>query len=356
MTRSWIGTFLSLFSLVMILSGCSTAPTKTTDRVDNLFSSKIHSVKQVSVITTDGQEIVLDSQTVKNTLPQTTQEIYRSTDSLRESDVRYTVLAYRDDQAPLVIEVGESACQFEGTTYRGVDTQAFYQSIAELTGQALFSGNNPQSIQLSALDKEDKAGLNPVQTQQVWRMIKQAKYQVKPEFIPYPLFPNYKLQLDFGDRIREVSMLTPGLVKLQIGNDVLYYRVPSSLFSLLTKYITPQSDEHNLIDKLFKARGIFMVSADSQEKFNTTFKDPILWESLAHQFVRILKQGVLSNQNVLSGENVKYKITLLIGDTRKEVEVFSSGFRLDGQTFKQPEIIGKLRELVTQYRILEKSN
>ena len=299
MTRIWIGSFISIISLVMILSGCSSATGKTAEQDRNLFTTKINSVKKVSVITTDGQEIVLDSKSVKEMLPQTTQEIYRSTDRLRESDVRYTLLAYRDNQAPLVIEVGESACQFEDTTYRGYDTHTFYQRIAELTGQALFTGSNLQSIQLSAMDKEDIVSLNPQQTQQFWQMIQQAKYQVKPDIIPYPLFPQYKLHLDFGERVREMSMLTPSLVTIQVGGDVLYYRVSSALFSELTKYIPPQPSEHDPIDQLFKAHGIFLDPADSkQKKMDTTFKDPILWESLAHQFIRIVKQGSLVNQTV----------------------------------------------------------
>lgn len=354
MTRGWIGMFISFFSLMMILSGCSTAPGKTTEQDRNLFASKIDSVKQVSVITTDGQEIVLESAKVKQALPQTTKEIYRSTDRLRESDVRYTLLAYRENQAPLVIEVGEWACQFEDTTYRGLDTQSFYQSIAELTGQALFTGTNLQSIQLSALDKEDKVNLTQEQTQQLWQIIKQAKYQVKPEMIPYPLFPHYQLQLDFGDRIREMSLLTPSLVTIQVGEDVLYYRVSSSLFSLLTNYITPQPDEQNPIDPLFKASGIFLSTPDQQDQMkNPTLKDPILWESLAHQFVRILKQGVPAKQAIPTEEKAKFKVTLLIGETRKEIDVFSNHFRMDGKMFEQPGIVSKLGELMTQYRILE---
>ncbi|MGC5324137.1 hypothetical protein [Brevibacillus sp. SYSU BS000544] len=351
MTKGWAWNLLWIF-LIAVIAGCSNVGDKPGTKERNVLAAKIDSVEKVSVLTTDGQEIGLDMATIKKELPLTTEELYRSTERLKEEEVRYTLLAYHESHAPLVIEVGESACQFEDVTYRGKDASLFYQKIAELTGQALIKAPNVQSIDVEAVDKNGTVRLTSEQSSEIWQMIRQAIVQKKPKSTPYPLFPHYRLRIDFGERIREITVLTPSLVSIQVGKDTQYMRVSGSLFSLLTKYIPPQPEESKEFDQLFKAEKIIMLAAGQKEPQLQEGIDPILLEGVAHQFVRILQNGTRSTDSSLQNEKVRYKIILLIGNTRKECVVYESGFYIEGKGFKHSQIIRQLEELLLTYKLL----
>ncbi len=355
MTGGWTRFLLCSVMALLFVAGCSNASGKPSIQERNVLVSKLDAVEKVSVLTTDGEEIFLDMSAIKKEFPQTSQEIYRSTDRLKESDVRYTLLAYRQNQAPLVFEIGEMACQFEDVTYRGKDARTFYQKIAELAGRALLAGQHVQSIELSAVDKGDLVHLKNTQSQELWQIFRQASYQVKPDLVPYPLYPLYSLKLDFGNRVREITVLTPSLVTFKLGNDVLYFRVSGSLFSLLTKQIAPKPAENDRFDQLFRADKIYILSSANKAQMISDAADPIIWESMAHQFIRALKEGSPREQKTSGAEKEIYKIILTMGNTKKEISVFESGFVFDGRVFKQHRIVKQIEGLLGTYKLLGKS-
>jgi hypothetical protein len=348
--RKRLRAFLLPVMLVsLFVAGCSSEVSdRNASELKKRIEAEIGVIEKGSVLSTDGQEVSLDLQTFLNDLQGHGKELQLSDTPLQREDVRYTLILHRKSVAPLVIEVGEQASQFGDQTYRGSGAVNFYRWVRQQAGKRLLP-QSVRSIELTAVDFAYTLPLKQREAEAVWQLLKSAETVDMMEQKQYPLYPYYRLKLE-GERTVEATVLTPTLLSVPFGKETHYYRIPGSLFSLLTEWLPPQKAISDPFEPLFKATHIRIeplkdarVEAQTRKISETTVE-----QALAHQLVRLLKDGTLQDGQRAQPQQARFRLTFFGNGTESSLYVFDRYFLYDGRVYTHPEWNETIRDLLNE--------
>ncbi|MGN7470248.1 hypothetical protein [Brevibacillus sp. SAFN-007a] len=322
----------------MVISGCAQsdkAPVDLSDRIEK----ELDAVEKVTVMSTDGQEVMLDLPTFKQELPGQGNDLQLSETALQQEDVRFTLVLYRKKSAPLVVAVGEGASQFGENTYRGAGAVAFYHWIQKLTGKGLLS-QKMNTVLLSAEDLARTRVLGEPEMEAIRKALATAVPETAASQKQYPLYPNYRLRINSAEKPLEVTVLTPTLISVPFGKETHAFHVDSGLFSKLTGWIPPTDQEENELEQLFKASKIRIArtGAMAVENLEWEVRKTTVEQGVAHQTVRLLQtaEGLKSAPKDPGPE--QYRLFVTVNGKEREVIFYAAHFQLDAKWFAHNEI------------------
>ncbi|MBY0088803.1 hypothetical protein [Brevibacillus brevis] len=334
----------------LFVTGCAQSG-KVSDDMKDHIEKELGAVEKVTVMSTDGQEVLLDLRLFLQELSGQGQDLQVSSESLKQEDVRFTLVLYRTQQAPLVVTVGESASEFGGHTYRGAGASYFYQWVNKLTGKGVLS-QKIQSVRLSAEDLGQARVLNEVEAEYIRKVMGSAVPEVDTRSKQYPLYPNYQMRMNSADRPVEVAILTPTLIAVPFGRETFFFHVEGSLFSRLTEWMPPSNRKDDKIDPLFKSTRI-RVTANGEMNVQDTKLDvtqTTIEQGIAHQSVRLLKNADPLNVPPKNPGPKQYELHFLVNDIDQRMEVYPRYFKYDQTWYIQDELAENVWKLFQSLR------
>lgn len=330
----------------LLLAGCSEGVKDAESDMKKQLDADLRAVEKVTVLSTDGQEVPLALDEFLKELPEQGKDLQVSPQPLKRDEIRYTLVLYRQKLAPLVVEVGKQASQYGENTYRGPGADRFYQWIHRKAGKGLL----PTAVQTAVVTAEDlgqTVTLGTTQAKFLQGVLAAATPLSDEKIDQYPLYPNYLLRIDAGDRSLHVSMLTPTLVSIPFGRETHYYSIQGSLFSQLTQWLPPRRTEGDALDRLFQASKIRIepsgdVSVASVEQSAT---DTTVEQGKAHQCVRLLKGGVAIAGQPKSPGNERYRLIFSVEQGDVTVHVYDRHIRVNDTWYVHEHLDDKLLTL-----------
>ncbi len=342
---------LPVLLVSLLMTGCSDPSGRPLSDMKKRMDVEVGAVQKAAVLSTDGQEVPLDPTVFLNDLPAQGKELEVSDAPLRREDVRYTLILYRKVEAPLVLEVGEQAVQFGDKTYRGDGTERFYRWIRQLTGKALLQ-STVRSGELSAKDVARSLSLPEQEAVSLWQILQTSEYLDALEEKQYPLYPHYRVKMDTGSGVVEVTVLTPTIVSIPFGKETHFYRTHSSLFSTITEWLPPHEAGTDPFEALFRASDIRIdpVTDRSIPQIQRKMTDSTVDQAISHQCIRLLKSGILQRKQTRLPRQEQYRISFGIGNSEKVVRMYEDHFVLDGNVYSHTGIHRHILQLLEAKR------
>ncbi|MED4582039.1 hypothetical protein [Brevibacillus choshinensis] len=339
---------LSIVVACTVITGCAQDAKVTDADMRDRIGTELGTVERVTVMSTDGQEVSLDLPEFLKELQGQGKDLQLSNDPLKQEDVRFTLVLYRKQVAPLVVSVGEKASKFGENTYRGSGAITFYQWIHRLTGNGLLALKS-DNILLSADDLSQARMLAIEETAYIQKVLQAAAPESDQSVNQHPLYPNYRLRIDSVERPLEVTVLTPTLISIPFGRDRHFYHVDGQMFSRLTEYLVPKEKTTQPIDKLFKATNI-RVEATGEMRVNNLDLDvsqSTVEQGMAHQAVRLLKTGVQLVDRPQKGVGPEeYRLHFRVNGKELTVIFYSRHFRINDSWYAHNQLQKAIWKLI----------
>jgi len=328
---------ICLFALMFVcfcLGGCADAANRPVTDMKKKMDVEVGAVQKASVLSTDGQEVPLDVSVLLDELPTAGKELMLSDRSLRREDVRYTLILHRKVEAPLVLEVGADGSQFGGKTYGGSGAVSFYHWVRRLTGNALLR-SEIHSMELSAGDMGRSLLLGDRDAEAIRKAIQGAQYLDATEAGKYPLYPHYQVKLQTANGLLTASVLTPTVISLPFGKETHTFRVDGSLFSALTRLIPPHEVGSDPFAGLFKASEISVlpIGKRSFSPVTVNVTKSIVEQSIAHQCIRLLKEGIHQSPPPRLPRQELYQIQFRVDGKNRVVNMYDRYFVFEGKVY-----------------------
>ncbi|WP_139489003.1 hypothetical protein [Brevibacillus dissolubilis] len=349
---------LSMLTAVItawMVTGCTLGTQQQEDGKRNQITQSIEAVDRVTVLATNGQEISLNLAAFSKGLDiHGTAQLSRTEGSLSKSEIRYTLIAYRSSEAPLVMEIGEDAVQYNQVTYRGVGAQQFYGFIRQLAGEALFRSKKPTAVELHADDQYTYKKLTDKENALVLAAMSKAGYEPQPPQVPFPLYPHYRLKLAFADGVADAVIVTPSLLAVTLGNDTLYYQINQELFSQTTEWL-PVRPASEVLETLYKASKL-SIRSTTDAKLHTTWEadESISKQGAIQQLVRILHQAPEVTVPAEGVGPAAAVLTFWIADTtERRITIYANHFAVDDKLFHRPMIGQNIQNLLSTKEFIQ---
>ena len=348
MTKRWPIDWLPALFVCFLLVACSNQPTGTGSTAQDELIRQLGTVEKVSVLSTDGTELPLELRDFSHEIAERAAPLQRAATPLAPDQVKFTLIVHRADLAPLVIEVGSKVSQVGEVAYAGEGAEALYQWTREEIGQSLFHHEGVYAIQLTAADQGRTYTLSQEESSFVWKSLQAATYQHKLEQLSYPLYPAYQLELDLGERVLDVAVLTPGLLSVRFGDEVLHYRVTGELFSKLTEWLPPHDQtEGDPLNTLFKATKVQITGTDKSGHAQTwVIGESIEEQGRAHQLVRLLKQATPLKQPPALPEKPLFTLAFQLPGGEQRIDLYEKWFTYNGRIYEQAAISDYIQRLI----------
>ncbi|TGV22349.1 hypothetical protein EN829_045850 [Mesorhizobium sp. M00.F.Ca.ET.186.01.1.1] len=322
----------------MFVSGCAQSDKVPADMNDRI-ETELGAVEKATVMSTDGQEVMLDLPTFMKELSNQGKDLQLSEEALKQEDVRFTLVLYRKQLAPLVVAVGEGASQFGENTYRGAGAVAFYQWIQKLTGKGLLS-QKIDTVLLSADDLGKTRALGEAEADLIRKVLATATPEPGAANKQYALYPNYQMRINATDRPLEVTVLTPTLISVPFGKETHTFRVDGGLFSKLTEWIPPADTGDKTFEQLFKASQIRIsaTGAAAAENIEVEVRKTTVEQGIAHQAVRLLQAADLLKEAPKDPGHEQHRLSFFVNGKEREVVLYANYFQLDAKWYIHSEI------------------
>ncbi|MGZ0049767.1 hypothetical protein [Brevibacillus gelatini] len=334
----------------MMIAGCAQTDKVPAD-MSNHIEKELDAVEKVTVMSTDGQEVMLDLPTFMKELAGQGKDLQLSETALKQEDVRFTLVLYRKQLAPLVVAVGEGASQFGENTYRGAGAVAFYQWIQKLTGKGLLS-QKINTVLLSAEDISKTRVLGETEMEAIRTVLAAAVPETGATRKQYPLYPNYRLRINSAERPLEVTVLTPTLISVPFGKETHTFHVDGELFSKLTEWIPPAEMEEMQLEQLFKASKIRIAptGAMAVEGLELEVRKTTVEQGIAHQAVRLLQTAELLKEAPKEPGPEQYRLYFTVNGKEHELILYDNHFQIDANWFAHHEMADAMWKLLQSAR------
>ncbi|HZG15064.1 MAG TPA: hypothetical protein VE710_08610 [Candidatus Bathyarchaeia archaeon] len=326
--------YVALMIGCLLLTSCSTAAQQSR------FDMDLEEIDHVSVLSLDGQEIQLPLALFLGELKQQGHHLIPTDHVFHRDDMMYTLLVHRRSESPLVVQIGRNASQFGNITYEGEGAVNFYRWIRRLTAESIFASNLLEG-EIRAEDLNREKVLEELQRNELESLLRRAVYNASEDWQAYPLYPDYRLKLNYGDRITEVRMLTPTNAAVRFGNDTFYYEMPDRLHERVVEWLSPHILTGIQLEMLFQANHWKIIQ-------DGDFHHPVFWDlkdvpekkMYVHQMVRVLREGapLTAKPRQISAERFRFVVSS--GEKKQNIVVYDHHFVLSEQ-FYQLHDIGK---------------
>ncbi|MDH4617176.1 hypothetical protein [Brevibacillus sp. AY1] len=335
----------------LVLTGCSQDNQGIKTDMRGSIETELGAVEKVTVMSTDGQEVALELPVFMKELTEQGQDLEVSTEPLDQGEVRFTLVLYRKDLAPLVVPIGEKASQYGDRTFRGNGAKTFYQWVHKQVGTGILA-QEMNNIYLSAEDLSSTKLLQDSERDAVKQLLRSADPELEQGVKQYPLHPYYRMRIHSNEKPLEVTVLTPTLISIPFGRETLTFHVEGALFSQLTSWLPPKEKTDDIYEKLFKANKLRIEKAgrtdveDHEYDVTTTTKE----QGKAHQIVRLIKSATpLPDAPSQPGEK-QYVLHFVSSDTKRTIEMYPLTFKLDQSWFSHNNLDHNILKLLDSSR------
>lgn len=342
---------LSILVASMVMTGCAQGSKVTESDMRDRMETELGGVEKVTVMSTDGQEVVLDLPVFLKELPTQGQDLQLSTEPLKQEDVRFTLVLYRKQLAPLVVTVGEKASQFGESTYRGNGAIYFYQWVHKQMGKGLLAQKFDNAL-LSADDLSKTIVLAGTELDQIRNVLNTAVPETEKNPKQYPLFPTYKIRVGSTQKPLEVTVLTPTLISVPFGREKHLFHVDGQLFSRMTTWLPPSETEEQSLERLFKTTRIRLTATGEMvgENRELDVTQTTVEQGIAHQTVRLLQKGTLLEKPPEVAGKEQFQLQFLVNGTERSVVFYPRYFKLDQSWYAHNELVQNVWKLFENLR------
>ncbi|MBM7590642.1 hypothetical protein [Brevibacillus fulvus] len=344
----WVTCLLAALFAGLLLSGCAETANQEVSGIAENLDTDLNNIEKVTVITADGLEIPIRLDQFNSDFSIKGKNLQTADKPLQKDEVAYTVVLHRKNEAPLVVEVGKQASQFADQTYRGVGAEKLYGWIHGIVGKTLLQ-NEVKEIVVNADDLTRSLRLNDQETADVMRLLANSESVDQLEIPQFPLYPGYRLRLDFAETALEAKILTPTLLYFEAGSDQHYLRVDSELFSKLTEWIPLTGGSGDEFAPLYKTTELQISPGSDPEVKAAKYKmaDSTFEQGLSHQLVRLLKQAKPATEIPLP-DKANFSLVFVVNGEKQAVDFYTDAFVFAGKTYADQGIAAKTRALFAE--------
>lgn len=317
----------------LLVTGCSQDQTIRSDMRGSI-ETELGAVEKVTVMSTDGQEIHLNMPVFLEELAEQGNELEESPDPLKQEDVRFTLVLYRKNLAPLVVSVGEKASQYGDRTFRGPGAIRFYDWIHRQTGIGIIS-QEMNSIFLTAEDLPSTKLLLDSERDAVKQILREAVPEREQGNRQYPLHPYYRMRIHSNERAMEVTVLTPTLISIPFGRETHIFHVEGSLFSQLTSWLPPREKAADSLEKLFKATKLRVeaIGMEQMENREIDLTASTIKQGMAHEIVRSITRATSLAEAPSQPGKPRFVLHFVTGDSTRSVIFYPQYFQVEKSWF-----------------------
>jgi len=323
---------------VALMIGCLLLTSCSTEAQQSRFDVDLKEIDHVSVLSLDGQEVRLPLALFLGELKQQGHHLIPTDHVFHRGDMMYTLLVHRRSESPLVVQIGRNASQFGNVTYEGEGAVNFYRWIRRLTAESIFA-SNLQEGEIRADDLNRGRVLEEMQKNELENLLRRTVYHASEDWQAYPLYPDYRLKLNYGDRITEVRILTPTMAAVRFGNDTFYYDMPNKLHEQVVKWLSPQILTGIQMEMLFQANHWKIIQ-------DGDFHHPVIWDlkdvpvkkMYAHQMVRVFREGAPLTAKPRQTSAERFRFVVSSGEKKQTIVVYDHHFVLSDQFYRLPDI------------------
>ena len=333
----------------MVMAGCSSAEQGTPTDIQGSIEAELGKVEKVTVMSTDGQEVALDSNVFIKELPKLGHNWQLSDKPLQQDEVRFTLVLYRNQLAPFVVSVGETGSQYGEMTYRGNDAIQFYRWLHHLTGKGLLA-QEVAGVQLSAEDLAVSKTLQKNEIAEVKELLAKADPQLDAGKggKQFPLHPYYRMRVHTDEKPLEITVLTPTLVSVPFGRETQFYQVEGELFSKLTAWLPPREKANDPFEKLYKAAKLRVESPGSPNIRGMEFDvaQTTVEQGIAHQIVRTLRTAAPLGQPPAQPGTKLFRLHFTGNGLERSVTVYSRYLQIEDAWFSHESVDQTIEQMV----------
>lgn len=342
---------LSFVVACTVMTGCAQDTRVMDADMRDRIETELGTVERVTVMSTDGQEVMLDLPAFLNELQTQGKDLQLSNDPLKQEEVLFTLVLYRKQLAQLVVTVGERASQFGESTYRGPGAVTFYEWVHRLTGNGLLKQGKNNMV-LSAEDLSQSLALAEKDTVYIQKVLSEAVPENEKNLQKYPLYPNYRLRIDSEERPLDVTVLTPTLISIPFGRDTHFYHVDGKLFSQLTEYLVPKEMAIQPFDKLFKATAVRFEKTGQMavDNLDLDVTQSTVEQGLAQQAVRMLKTAAPIEKQPDHVGAEEYRVHFKVNGEEHSVIFYSLHFQIDDKWYLHNQLQKAIWDLLKPSR------
>ncbi|PPB08574.1 hypothetical protein [Brevibacillus laterosporus] len=327
MKKSWHVCLMSVIWTCFVVVGCSTQSSGygSEEKVD--LSQVFQALVGVSVLTTTGQEIPLSMEEFEKNFTGRRLSLMMSKDRLEDQEIKFRLIAYRQKEAPLVMEVGEHGFTYANNTYRGENASVFYQTARKQLGLAIIGVQELDGLEFKALNlpQTNTLTVRGAVAQEAIKLLSESKMVDRP-VQAYPLYPSY--QVSYPQRQNELhyELLQPTLLRCVVGRETIYYQTNSSLYQLVTKLL-PESPKKTVWEELYEATRLEAKNYRQQDNRREAHlnKQNLMQQGRIHQVIRVLTRTQHSTSTIVRQENSTTSLNLIFYINKQQYQMKIEG-------------------------------
>ncbi|AKF94540.1 hypothetical protein NW801_01270 [Brevibacillus laterosporus] len=351
MKKSWHVCLMSVIWTCLVVVGCSTQSNGygSEEKVD--LSQVFQALEGVSILTTTGQEIPLSIEEFEKNFTGRRLSLMMSKDRLKDQEVKFRLIAYRQKEAPLVLEVGEQGFTYANNTYRGENASVFYQTARKQLGLAIIKVQELDGVEFKALDLPQSNALTVRGTvaQEAIRLLAESKMLDQP-VQAYPIYPSF--QVNYPQRPSEphYELLQPTLLRCVVGRETIYYKTNPSLYQLVSKLL-PDSPKKSVWEELYEATQLEAEDIRSHDNKREAYliKQNLMQQGRIHQAIRVLSRTQPSTSTMWrqeDGSNTSLNLTFTINKQRYPMKIEGNYVFYQGKQYYWPNLQANIEAIL----------
>jgi hypothetical protein len=287
--------------------------------------------------------VVNDNETIAD-LAQYFIELYLDTESERiyAYSITFSVNNNKYD-----IKINQTSINVNGTNYTFKNTQNgsellrtvenlivdfYWDSIVEV-----------DRIYVNADDIVRTIAVNDSDIPKIVNIIKDS-HKVEVNRSIYSVFPNYSLELSYGDSYQlEVILLHRQLIGIYIGEQLFIYQISPELWEIIDRQVPKTTYKSNDLYYLFQSSNLTAIVNDI--KWDVFDEDKSNMQDVRDQIVRELLISLPDEQQV---QSELFELDFRIKDSNVKVLIGEQGFEYEGQYYRSNNIKSRVINILNK--------
>ncbi len=357
--------YMTTVIFVLFLAGCSSSIPTDAKSIDQTMINKSEAVsvnvttpnmdaehpletlvqaQKVSVITSDGYEMVLDDyswlQTIIDNLGQFTKT------ASQDHSYTYTLIIRSDHSNPLVMRISNDSVAIADQTYSsGILPQVVLDIKGSIGRQMLTDLSIEQAAIFMLDDGNQPLVIADEEMLELKKLIASAKLIHENTDIRFPLFPNYVIQIFNGDKtVINLDVISNNIISVPYGNDqAFYYYLDENIYDRFYRMFPPFDylDDHP--KSLFAASSIEIVdSLGNSTLFGIEDQITTIDDAITDSFARLLVDGIKLDSTTEELEQL-YVLIFKDNNQKKMVRIYMDGFKYKDRFYHMRGIGDRVR-------------
>jgi len=294
----------------------------------------------------NGNTVVINDNKTITALAQYFIELYLDTEL--ETSYHYTITFFVNDNK-YDIKVNETNINVNGTNYTFKNAQNSRELLKNIENLIVdFYWNSIVEVDRIYVNADDivrTIAVNDSDIPTIVNIIKNS-YRVEADRSIYSIFPNYSLELSYGDSYQlKINLLHRQLMGLYIGEQLYIYQISPELWDIIDRQVPKATYKNNDLYYLFESSNLTIVVNDI--KWQVSDEDDSNMQDVRDQIIRELLIS-LPDEQQMGSELSASELEFEINDKNVKVVIGEQGFEYEGQYYRSNNIKSRIINILNK--------